>query len=74
VVPAALTELRRRLTVSLSAAGVPFDERPFVPHVTLARKAEGPATTGLAPIRWRSAGHVLAVSAGGRYGVAGRFA
>ena len=74
VVPAALADLQGRLVQSLKADGVPFDERPFAPHVTLARKAKGIAHTALPPLRWRSAGHVLALSAGGRYSVIERFA
>jgi 2'-5' RNA ligase len=74
VVPAALAELQGRLVQSLQAGGVPFDERPFAPHVTLARKAKGIAEVPVPPLRWRSAGHVLALSAGGRYSVIERFA
>ena len=73
-VPAALADLQGRLVQSLKADGVPFDERPFAPHVTLARNAKGIAHTALPPLRWRSAGHVLALSAGGRYAVIERFA
>jgi 2'-5' RNA ligase len=73
-VPAALRDLQARLAASLQAAGVPFDARDFTPHVTLARKARGMAPTDLPSLRWRSDGHVLAQSAGGRYTVLARFA
>jgi len=73
-VPAALADLQGRLVRSLQAGGVPFDARPFAPHVTLARKAKGIAQAAVPPVRWRSAGHVLALSAGGRYSVIERFA
>ena len=73
-VPAALADLQGRLALSLQAVGVPFDERPFAPHVTLARKAKGIEPAAVPPVRWRSAGHVLALSAGGRYSVIERFA
>jgi 2'-5' RNA ligase len=72
--PHALLELQSRLAASLCAAGVPFDARAFAPHVTLARKARGLAPAALPPLRWRSTGHVLALSAGGRYRVIARFA
>lgn len=72
--PPALLDLQARLAASLRAAGVPFDARAFAPHVTLARKARGLAQAALPPLRWRSAGHVLALSAGGRYRVIARFA
>ena len=73
-VPAALADLQGRLVQSLRACGVAFDARPFSPHVTLARKARGLEVAALPPLRWRSAGHVLALSAGGRYTVITRFA
>jgi 2'-5' RNA ligase len=72
-VPAAIVELQARLTASLQAGGVPFDARPFAPHLTLGRKAHG--IVGAAPpaVPWRSTGHVLALSAGGCYRVIARF-
>ncbi len=73
-VPAALADLRGRLAGSLQVWGVPFDARPFAPHVTLARKAKGISRAAVLPVRWRSAGHVLALSSGGRYQVIARFA
>jgi RNA 2',3'-cyclic 3'-phosphodiesterase len=33
---------------------IPIDERPFKPHVTLAKKAKELATLELEPITWRS--------------------
>ena len=72
-VPAALQELQGRLAASLQAAGVPFDARAFAPHVTLARQARGLEPATLPPLRWRSSGHMLALSAGGRYSVIARF-
>jgi RNA 2',3'-cyclic 3'-phosphodiesterase len=73
-VPAPLVDLQGQLTASLRACGVPFDARPFAPHVTLGRKAKGMVETAIAPVPWRSAGHVLALSAGGRYRVIAHFA
>jgi 2'-5' RNA ligase len=72
--PVALGDLEGRLAASLRACGVPFDERPFASHVTLGRKAQGIVDAAVPPVRWRSAGHVLALSAGGRYSVLARFA
>jgi 2'-5' RNA ligase len=74
MVPAALADLQARLAQSLQAGGVLFDERPFAPHVTLARKAKGIDQAPVLPVRWRSTGHALALSAGGRYSVIERFA
>ncbi len=71
--PAAMLDLYARLTQSLRARDVAFDARPFVPHVTLGRKARGMAVAAVPPLPWRSAGHVLALSAGGRYSVIARF-
>jgi 2'-5' RNA ligase len=73
-VPDALADLQRRVVQALQAAGLPFDARPFAPHVTLARKAGGITETAVSPVRWRSTGHVVALSAGGRYSVIARFA
>ncbi len=73
-VSAALVDLQGRLAASLRACGVPFDARPFAPHVTLGRKAPGIVDAALPPVRWRSTGHVLALSAGGRYRAIARYA
>lgn len=73
-VPPALADLQGRVAASLQAAGVPFDARAFAPHVTLARNAGGLEPAVLAPLRWRSSGHVLVLSAGGCYSVIARYA
>jgi RNA 2',3'-cyclic 3'-phosphodiesterase len=73
-VPDGLLDLQCRTVQALQAAGLPFDARPFAPHVTLARKARGITETAVPPVRWRSAGHVLVLSAGGRYSVIARHA
>jgi 2'-5' RNA ligase len=73
-VPAALVDLQGRLTASLQACAVPVDVRPFAPHLTLGRKAQGLVDAAVSPVRWRSMGHVLALSAGRRYSVIARFA
>lgn len=38
---AALENVHARLRAALSAAGFVLDERPYVPHLTLARRAQG---------------------------------
>lgn len=51
--PAPLLELVAGLRAALGAAGIAFDPKPFVPHVTLVRAARaGAALPALAPIRW----------------------
>ena len=68
--PAALSQLHERLALGLRALGLPVDERPFRPHVTLARRArqavvppDGPAVT------WRVGnGFVLVESLRGSQG------
>lgn len=50
-----LTALSRRL-------GIPVDERPFNPHVTLVRKVKSPRQLEFEPIIWRSSGFCLVQS------------
>lgn len=59
----ALLALHEELGHALEALGVPLDSRPFVPHVTLARKAAGarrPETPG--DLRWQASGFALVES------------
>lgn len=65
--PPALATLHAGLGVALRALALPVDERPFRPHVTLARHAGGARLTApAAPVAWHAdAGYVLAESAGG---------
>jgi 2'-5' RNA ligase len=50
-----LGALAMSLATSLAAAGVTLDDRPLVPHVTLARKCRGPYPDGrVAPFAWRA--------------------
>ncbi len=62
-VPDALMELVRQLEAGLDQAGVVFDRRPYVPHVTLLRNAdctkENPASE---PILWSTRDFVLVTS------------
>lgn len=58
--PEPLATLVEDLRAGLAAAGFAFDPKPFVPHVTLVRKARpGFAMPALEPIRWRATGFVL---------------
>ena len=45
-----LNRLAERVRSILSAAGVPFDPKPFVPHITLGRKPIVPAAFDLSEI------------------------
>jgi 2'-5' RNA ligase len=60
--PPALLELVGQLELRLTAAGIAFDRRPYVPHITLLRKADcnpGIENPALAPIRWPARDFVL---------------
>jgi 2'-5' RNA ligase len=77
--PAALETLVRDLRAALTAAAVPFDPKPFVPHLTLVRKARpGLPLPGLGTVRWRVTAFVLVQSelqaGGSRYAIAARWA
>jgi len=50
-VPAALTELERRLWDDLQGQGFVREERTYRPHVTLARRAR-PVTAEVPPVAW----------------------
>lgn len=57
VVPPALRDLHARLGGALSALHLPVEQRPWRPHVTLARHAQGARPPTLAaPLPWRGAG------------------
>jgi RNA 2',3'-cyclic 3'-phosphodiesterase len=63
-VPPALRELHATLAAALAGLGMPVEQRPFRPHVTLARRAEGvklrPAVPrDSPPLHWRVSGHAL---------------
>jgi len=48
-----LSALAANLHATLREAGVPFDRKPFVPHVTLLRDARAPtAPIAFSPVRW----------------------
>jgi 2'-5' RNA ligase len=59
-VPPELDTLIADLRAALAEAGFAFDPKPFVPHITLVRKARpGAALPALEPIRWRVTDFVL---------------
>jgi 2'-5' RNA ligase len=58
--PAALETLVSELRTALADAQFAFDPKPFVPHLTLVRKARpGFVMPGLDPTRWHVNGFVL---------------
>lgn len=62
-VPAALTALHTRLAGALTGAGFTPESRPYRPHVTLARHADGAVPPTAAPtVRWQAEGHALVES------------
>jgi 2'-5' RNA ligase len=77
-VPSRLVLLHGLLREALQRLQLPTEERPFRPHVTLARRAHlALAPSGLQPLRWRVRGYALVESqrapAGG-YAVLRRYA
>lgn len=75
--PSALLELHAALSERLLCAGLPVESRPYVPHLTLARKASdsvfGSMHARETEMKWRVASYVLVVSEGGRYTVLARY-
>jgi 2'-5' RNA ligase len=67
--PGALVALNEELVGVLARLALPFEEREFTPHVTLARKIARPLprTALPRPISWRAEAFSLVKSAGGRY-------
>jgi RNA 2',3'-cyclic 3'-phosphodiesterase len=73
-VPAALLTLQTELAAALARLGLAAEDRPFHPHVTLARRACGAhLPPGSAPLRWRSGGYALVGSDRGAYRVLARY-
>lgn len=76
--PQALTALVAALRTALDAAGIRYDPKPFVSHVTLVRKAGGPAAAPRwSPLVWEVRDFALVRSVptegGVRYEVLQRF-
>lgn len=77
--PPELLDLVAQLEARLSAAGIAFDRRPYLPHITLLRQADcAPAAPPIAPIRWAARDFVLVRSQpdarGAHYQPLGRWA
>jgi len=64
--------LARQLAEIATQYGVTIDERPFRPHVTLARKAKAPVVAEFEPIVWISEAFCLVESCSAAEGVAYR--
>ncbi|QJR13081.1 RNA 2',3'-cyclic phosphodiesterase [Usitatibacter rugosus] len=63
-----LIDLAAQLGQALKDAGFVLEERPFAPHVTLARRIRSAvARTPIAPIPWRASALALVRSEAGRY-------
>ena len=72
--PEPLVRRQRAIDTALRGLGLPIDERPWRPHLTLARRATGARVAGaLPPLRWHGSGHVLAQREGEHYAVLRRF-
>lgn len=76
--PLALQRLATDLKRGLDEAGLHSDQRPYVPHITLLRKAHcAELEPNVAPVSWRVEDFVLVESArdaaGSRYRVLGRW-
>jgi 2'-5' RNA ligase len=67
--PAALDDLRRGLCANLARCGVRVDDRPFRPHVTIARKvSQAPVLQAMPEIAWTAHAFQLARSDRSRAG------
>ena len=67
--PPALTSLVARLTRNLARAGIEGEDRPYVPHITLAREAaRQPGGIVFDPVIWPADAFVLVESVRGRSG------
>jgi 2'-5' RNA ligase len=70
----ALVALHTRLAEVLHSAQAPLDARPWRPHITVARHAQGAALLGLRPApECAVAAFTLVESVGGRYDVLQRY-
>ncbi|MEQ1662952.1 MAG: RNA 2',3'-cyclic phosphodiesterase [Thiobacillus sp.] len=57
-----LLDLTARLRIALRKADLHFEDKPFVPHVTLLRNTRGGAATACEPVRWPISGFALLAS------------
>jgi 2'-5' RNA ligase len=69
VAQAELSALQERLASALRERGFPVDDRPYAPHLTLARRIEASVHRKLsAPIEWKVGSFALVASETGRSG------
>jgi len=70
-VPPALTDLQIRLGAVLLASGLAPEERPYRPHVTMARRAAGAEVPAIFECQfdWQVGSYALVESRGGVYSV-----
>lgn len=74
-VPAELTDLQERIARAIETSGIRIDGRPFVPHVTLARRApDAIAPPGTLHLDWPVRRFALVRSDAGRYTEVASFA
>lgn len=75
--PPALESLHRQLTARVAAQGLSVESRPYVAHLTLARKARPEPAASVEPVHWEVDGFVLVESqtlpGGARYRVLRRW-
>jgi len=73
-VPQALTQHQAAISAAVRTLGLAFDERPYRPHVTLARRGQGAQLQhGPPSVLWPAQGHVLAMRDGAHYRVLRRY-
>lgn len=61
-VPAAAEDCQQQLNTALQAAGLPHEQRSWVPHVTLLRKVMAASAQQAPRVHWRVTEFVLVVS------------
>jgi 2'-5' RNA ligase len=75
--PGALVDLHQRLAERVEGLGFPLEQRPYRPHLTLARHAEGfgldEGTHPVPAVAWHAKAYVMAHSVAGRYDVLRRY-
>ena len=71
--PEVLGMLVKRLVSALETCGFEPEQRPYRPHVTLARKVRGRPETGSALMEWSCDHFCLVESVGGNYSVLRRW-
>lgn len=65
----AVSNLVAQLSTSARQLGIPLDERPYKPHITLLRKAKSPVMIDFNPIHWQTDSFCLVESCSTPVGV-----